>query len=65
LIICGFAGFVVYPHRVTLVLLSISFLVAGSTKGNNPYDFIALGGIFGLPAGALISRILYWLKVIK
>jgi len=68
LIICGFAGFVAYPHRVTVLLLIggfIVFFITGLSQRYLLYELLAFGGIYGLPAGALISRILYWLKVIK
>ena len=65
LITCGLAGLTIYPHKVSIVLLIIGFFVAGLREGFFLYDFIAFGGIFGLPAGALISRILYWLKIIE
>ena len=65
LVACGLAGLIAFPHRTTIVLLVIGFLVAGLTEKDSPYYFIAVGGIVGIPAGALFSRILFWLKVIK
>jgi MFS family permease len=67
LIICGFAGFVAYPHKVTIWLMTGCFMVVAIAKSQDYllYDLIAFGGVYGLPAGALISRILYWLKVLK
>ena len=65
LITCALAGLTAYPHKVSIVLLVIGFFVAGLSNSSYPYEFIELGGIFGLPAGALLSRILYWLKIIK
>lgn len=67
LVACGFAGLLAYPHKGSVALLIIGFFVAGAGVWQDfaPYEFIATGGILGLPAGALISRILYWLKVIK
>jgi len=65
-IVCGLAGLITYPHKLSLVLLIIGFFVAGFFS--NSYDltdFLFFGGLFGIPAGALISRVLYWLKVIK
>ena len=44
------------------------FIVVAIAKiqdGSLPYDLLAFGGVYGLPAGALLSRIFYWLKVIK
>lgn len=64
LIACALAGFTIYPHKVSIVLLIIGFLVAGLSNSSYPYDFVELGGKFGLPAGALVSRVLFWLKVI-
>ncbi len=69
LVACGLAGLIAYPHRVSLVLLVIGFFVAWLREGgyslNILPDLIASGGIVGLPAGALLSRILYWVKIIK
>ena len=65
LVACGLAGLIAFPHRITIVLLVICFLAAGLTEKDFLYFFIATGGVLGLPAGALLSRILYWLKVIK
>ncbi len=68
LIFCGVAGLIAYPHRWTIWLLIGSFIVvviAKSLQDHPLYDLIAYGGVYGLPAGALISRILYWLKALK
>jgi len=65
LVACGLAGLIAFPHRISVVLLAICFLAVGLTEKDFLYNFIATGGILGLPAGALLSRILYWLKVIK
>ncbi|MBV6451340.1 MAG: hypothetical protein MHPDNHAH_02073 [Anaerolineales bacterium] len=68
LIICGFAGFVAYPHRVTVPLLIGGFILSciiGLSQRQLLYELLKFGGMYGLPVGAMISRILYWLKVIK
>ena len=68
LVVCGLAGLIAYPHRGTVWLMIGSFIVvviAQSLQGHPPYELISYGGGYGLPAGALLSRILYWLKVIK
>lgn len=65
LVACGLAGLIAFPHRISIVLLVISFLAAGLPERDSLYYFIATGGILGLPAGALISRVFFWLKVIK
>ncbi|HQX14986.1 MAG TPA: caspase family protein [Anaerolineales bacterium] len=65
LITCALAGLTIYPHKVSIVLLAIGFVVAGLTQSSYLYTFIAVGGIYGLPAGALISRVLFWLKIIE
>lgn len=65
LVACGLAGLIAFPHRISIVLMGISFLAAGLPERDSLYYFIATGGILGLPAGALISRVFYWLKVIK
>ncbi len=68
LVACGLAGLIAFPHRWTIPLMIGGFIVVGiakSQEGSLPYDLLAFGGVYGLPAGALLSRILYWLKVIK
>jgi hypothetical protein len=73
---CGLAGLVIYPHKLSLGLIALGFLIAGSIGKiislNSDFpmqyytvDFIVFGIFFGIPAGALLSRILYWLKIIK
>ena len=62
LITCGLAGLVMYPHKVSITLLIIGFFVAGLWGTDYIHNFVVLGGMFGLPAGALLSRILYWLR---
>ncbi|MFN8404107.1 MAG: hypothetical protein U0V48_11210 [Anaerolineales bacterium] len=68
LVACGLAGFIAYPHKWTIPLMIGGFIVVAIAKiqdGSLPYDLLAFGGVYGLPAGALLSRIFYWLKVIK
>ena len=65
LVACSLAGLAMYPHKVSIILLTIGFFVGGLTQSSYLFNFIATGGILGLPAGAVLSRILYWLKVIK
>jgi hypothetical protein len=65
-VLYGFAGLAFYKHKTSLVILALSFLVAGILINNRDFnDFIEGGTIFGPPGGALISRILCWFKVIK
>ena len=68
LVACGLSGLITYPHKLSIVFLIIGFLVAGSIGYFDYYDtpdFVAYGGVFGIPAGALLSRILHWIKVLK
>lgn len=65
LVACGLAGLIAFPHKISIVLMVICFLAAGLTESDYLYNFIATGGVLGLPAGAVLSRIFYWLKVIK
>lgn len=65
-IACSLAGLTTYPHKLSVALLVIGFFVVGYFADHVYLEnFIAFGGIYGIPAVALISRILYWLKVIK
>jgi len=73
--ICGLAGLIIYPHKLSLVAIVFGFLAAGIAgyeiaKANTissylPFNFLAFGTFLGVPAGALISRILYKLKIIR
>jgi uncharacterized caspase-like protein len=63
--ICGLAGVITYPHKLSIALLTLGFIILGMTKAEYPVTFIANGAVIGLPLGALASRILYWLKIIK
>jgi len=74
--ICGLAGLITYPHKLSIVPIIIGFLVAGvigyeiAIKTNivpsyRPFNIIAFGAFLGIPTGALISRILYARKIIK
>ena len=66
LIACSLAGLTTHPHKLSVALLVIGFFVVGYFADHVYLEnFIAFGGIFGIPAAALISRILYWLKVVK
>jgi hypothetical protein len=67
-VVCGLAGLITYPHKSSIAFLILGFLVAGFISDPNlynPENFVAAGGIFGIPAGALLSRILHWLTVLK
>ena len=66
LVACSLAGLITYPHKLSIALLVTGFFVVGYLANSVYLEiFIANGGIGGIPAAALISRILYWLKVIK
>lgn len=58
-------GFILYPRKLSLIFLVLGFLVISALNYNDLAAFWAYGFVFGLPAGSLISRILYWVKVIK
>ena len=60
------AGLIFYPRKLSLIFLVVGFLVLGSIGSyDNIVVFWAWGSAFGLPTGALLSRILYWVKIIK
>jgi hypothetical protein len=59
LVVCGLAGLITYPHKMSIAFLISGFIVAGFMF--DPFS----GAILGLPAGALLSRILHWIKVLK
>jgi len=68
---CGLAAWMIYPHKLSLVLIVLGFFIAGviGYSGSPYYEshfrfFIDYGVLFGITAGALISRIFYWLKKI-
>ncbi len=67
LIACGVAGLITYPHKLSIAFLLLGSLVPGII--NYPHwdweTSILAGAVFGFPLGALISRILYWMKIIK
>lgn len=65
----GLVGFITYPHKLSIVILVLGFLIAGflamNSVGSGHLAVFMTGGILvGLPAGALLSRILYLLKVV-
>jgi chemotaxis protein histidine kinase CheA len=65
---CSLAGLITYPHKLSVVLLIIGFLVTGFISEPDLYlmtRFTTAGGFFGIPAGALLSRIFHWIKVLK
>lgn len=66
-VICGLAGLIAYPHKGSIFLMIGGFIVVviAKSQGHLVYDLIAYGGVYGLPTGALISRVLFWLGVIK
>jgi hypothetical protein len=71
------AGLMIYPHKVSLGLITAGFLIVGGIAASSYQssgttyqtyqiiDFVGTGFFLGIPTGALISRILYWLKIIK
>ncbi len=67
----GLAGLITYPHRSTVIILIVGYVLIGSILAGlaqSKYgfvDFIGFGAMLGLPAGALISRILHCLRVTK
>ena len=69
-ILCGLAGLITYPHKFSIVFLILGFLVGGFIYYENinftdTGNFIVGGGLLGIPAGALLSRILHWIKVLR
>lgn len=71
IVACGLAGLIAYPHKFSVILMITGFFVAAiiitgphyvpyyGGYGANPFvDIVISGGSFGVPAGALISRIL-------
>ena len=69
LIGCGIAGFIIYPHKLSLVLLGVGFFIFGMLPYGDEFfgitSFLFLGSSFGFPSGALLSRVLYWAKALK
>jgi hypothetical protein len=70
---CGLAGLLTYPHKSSIILLVLGFIVTGffivnhllSPPNPSPSPFAAFmiyGSLLGVPGGALISRINFWLK---
>lgn len=62
---CGFAGLIAYPHKLLPWLIIIGFFVGGGLAINEIRHlsaFIGFGAQFGIPLGALASRILHWRK---
>jgi len=71
---CGLGGLIAYPHKLSIVSIFIGFLIAGIigyavahnaniASSYLPFNFLAFGAIVGVPAGALVSRILYMLRI--
>ncbi|GEM_PF-6009349 len=74
LIACGLAGWLIYPRISSVIIMLAGSIVAGLIGIFDGYyysfigvflNFIIFGAVFGFPGGALISRILHWVKVIK
>ena len=67
-IVCSLAGLIAYPVKASIVFLILGFLVAGASA-EDLSALILSGTLFGIPGGALVSRILYFFlyffKVIK
>jgi hypothetical protein len=61
-------GFIIYPCKVSIFLVVLGFFIAGiigTLVDSSSEVFILFGTFLGIPGGALLSRILYWVKVIK
>ena len=72
IIVVYFSVRIAFPHKISVAFLLTGFLVAGFVLGTNlsdlsnyPQNFILLGGIVGLPAGAILSWVLALGKVLK
>jgi hypothetical protein len=67
-IACALAGLITFPHKLSIVLLLLGFFVVGFIAAPDlifPPDNLGFGAVIGLPAGAFLSRILGWTKVLK
>jgi hypothetical protein len=62
---CSLAGLIVYPHKLSMALLPFGFLIAGVFNFDGWVLFVLSGVYYGFLGVALISRVLFWLKVIK
>lgn len=68
IIACGLAGLISYPHKKSIIFLISGFFVVGFLISPDLYyleDFVIGGGLFGIPAGALLSRVLLRSTVLK
>lgn len=70
----GVIGLITYPHKFSLVLLGLGFVIVGMmsvTSGGYSstldalISFVYTGITLGLFTGGLISRIFYWIKILK
>lgn len=64
----GLSGLLVYPHKRSLALLALGFIIFGIIfyfLNDDILSFFLAGVFWGFPFGALISRVLYWVKVLK
>lgn len=71
LIIGGMTGFITYPHKFSLVTLAAGFLLIGfliwyyAATSYGIMMALVSAIMVGIPAGAVVSRGLYLLKIIK
>ncbi|MDP1624632.1 MAG: TIR domain-containing protein, partial [bacterium] len=73
--VSGVAGLISYPHKFSLFLLGLGYFIAGvivslifGWDGGSTEFFaliIAAGALYGFPIGAVVSRVLFWLKLKK
>lgn len=69
IIVVYFSVRIAFPHKISVIFLIIGFFIAGlkleTDLSEYPENFILLGGIVGLPAGAILSWVLALGKVLK
>jgi hypothetical protein len=69
IIVVYFSVRIAFPHKISVIFLIIGFFIAGlkleTDLSEYPENFILLGGIIGLPAGAILSWVLALGKVLK